>query len=230
MKSVINITTPDGKVVNTLLSNHIQTQIGSYNEPGRKGVPFGDTVGFSLPKYAAACLFLYDLPQKIIAEKVGCSYGVLRVWASEAAFKKAVKVNCRDFAMIFIKRMLARIEINDGIFEAHLNDPAQQGKPVFLNYDEFIDLGSYSLKLLEEIRKAIDAEFKRLGQPKSVRLAMQLVGCPALPVNEDVLRETLRSLKNLLIDSAIESLKNPTDENLKLCSIVLEMLRGDDAR
>ena len=70
----------------------IAEKMADYVEPTREGTRRGERVGFSQRKYRATLLALKgDMDLKKDATMLGVSYGLLRKWRSEPAFKSLFK-------------------------------------------------------------------------------------------------------------------------------------------
>lgn len=72
----------------------IEIELNNYQEPTRTGTAKGEQIGLSRKKFEAA-LWMVLFPQvfrlKDIAERIGVSDGVLRVWRTQDDFKKATE-------------------------------------------------------------------------------------------------------------------------------------------
>ena len=78
------------------------SQLDAYTEPKRKGTHKGKPIGMGLHKYDASLLSILindGLGIKVshVAELSGVSYGVLRKWRTESAFKKQIETNMGQF-------------------------------------------------------------------------------------------------------------------------------------
>ncbi len=82
--------TPRKKTDDGLLIRFIREQLAQHVEPTRLGTPRGAPVGFSRKKMAAALSALTSEDVKQAAKEVGVSYGLVRKWRTEAAFKALV--------------------------------------------------------------------------------------------------------------------------------------------
>jgi hypothetical protein len=74
-----------------LLTGFIGEQLVRHVEPARLGTPRGAPVGFSRKKLAAALFALTSRDVKHTAKDLGVSYGVVRKWRTEVAFKALVE-------------------------------------------------------------------------------------------------------------------------------------------
>lgn len=77
-----------------------ENRLKSYEEPSRAGTAKGDPIGLSAKKYHASLLMILHpnaLELKDIAKICDVSFGVLRVWRTEAAFKLAVDGAVEEF-------------------------------------------------------------------------------------------------------------------------------------
>ena len=83
----------------------INSEMNKYSEPVRAGTPKGDPIGLSRVKYNAALLHVVYPTFKIkeIAEIVGASDNVLRVWRTEKIFKEAIDRACKDLGELIAR-------------------------------------------------------------------------------------------------------------------------------
>jgi hypothetical protein len=104
----------------------------AYQEPTRAGTARGEPVGFSRDKYHAALLSaLTGLSQKLIADKLGISYGVVRKWHVESEFKDEMASNLREFNIFF----WARIRENANELQQILHQNSGEEAPEISQYD-----------------------------------------------------------------------------------------------
>lgn len=95
----------------TLLRSYMKEKVDHYAEPARKGTPKGEPIGLSRAKYEASLLCLYDLKArhdeglKAVAKTLKISYGLLRKWRTEEAFKKAIEEHIEEFSSLFLDFM-----------------------------------------------------------------------------------------------------------------------------
>ncbi|MGO9611700.1 MAG: hypothetical protein ACLPX5_01510 [Dissulfurispiraceae bacterium] len=116
IKTVSSIT---GKPLDSLLSRFINDKINAYLEPLRLGTPKGDKIGYSLKKYQAMLLCLYNWEKKKVAEIAGVSYGLLRKWRTEEEFKKRLSKNARDFSQRVVDTSYGLVRRGPISFEVH---------------------------------------------------------------------------------------------------------------
>jgi hypothetical protein len=96
-----------------LVKEWAANELKSYNEPSRAGTAKGDPVGLSSKKYHAALLMVLHpnaLELKDIAEMVGASHGVLRVWRTKDDFKIAADWAIDDFWSRLYRSTLEALE------------------------------------------------------------------------------------------------------------------------
>jgi hypothetical protein len=74
-----------------LLTRFLREKLAGHVEPTRQGTPRGAPVGFSRKKLAAALFAVTSADVKPTAREVGVSYGVVRKWRTEPAFKALVE-------------------------------------------------------------------------------------------------------------------------------------------
>src|SRR5262245_35287962 len=73
-----------------LLTRFLREKLAGHVEPTRQGTPRGVPVGFSRKKLTAALFAVTSTDVKPTAREVGVSYGVVRKWRTEPAFKALV--------------------------------------------------------------------------------------------------------------------------------------------
>src|SRR5262245_24948671 len=74
-----------------LLTRFLRERLAGHEEPTRRGTPRGALIGFSRKKLAAALFAVTSADVKATAREVGVSYGLLRKWRTEPAFKALVE-------------------------------------------------------------------------------------------------------------------------------------------
>jgi hypothetical protein len=137
----------------TLLLKFIDTQTFGYVEPVRKGTAKGDPIGFSAIKHKSTFLFLTNLKVKEIADAVGLSHALLRVWRTETLYLAAIEKHERTFARLVVKRILEAIA-EAKTSGAHDKDPSLlRGNEIMdrLLTEDFADIVLYSDRLMDEI-------------------------------------------------------------------------------
>lgn len=94
-------------ILSSKLYKWITDKVSSYKVSGRKGLPKGSTIPFSMEKYKAALLSCCFSPKKYglqaIAKDCGVTYGVLKVWRTENRFRSFVDSEEEEFADHFAK-------------------------------------------------------------------------------------------------------------------------------
>ena len=84
-----------------LLTRFIREKLAQHVEPTRLGTPRGAPIGFSRKKMTAALFALTRADVKQTAKEVRVSYGLVRKWRTEAAFKRLVERLEDDFVERF---------------------------------------------------------------------------------------------------------------------------------
>ena len=143
----------------TKLQFFITEQTERYVEPERQGTAKGDPIGFSSVKYKSTLLYMTNLKGKEIAEAVGVSYGLLRVWRTEGPFLTTIERHIRTFAGMVVKHILDIIETTKDtgpggevcffVMGTEINDRVAQ---------DFADIFLYSDYLMNEIYKQARAQ------------------------------------------------------------------------
>ncbi len=110
------------KKLDTLLTRFIDCKVKIYKEPQRKGTPRGESVGFSKKKYIASLFLITKLDLQSLAESLDISYGLLRKWRTEDAFKKTIEQHAIDF---FIS---IRTFIIDRLYDAYKHPEKHKNK------------------------------------------------------------------------------------------------------
>lgn len=144
----------------TLLKSFILDRLTHYEEPQRLGTSRGEPVGLSRIKFKATLWMLFDMSKKKMAESLGVSYGLLRKWNTEKAFKEAVEKNYRDFAQYFIRHIEKRVQLRKQKTEEILSRPieeiaAMKSDELSLAYNEYEDAALYSTELVVRISNAL---------------------------------------------------------------------------
>jgi hypothetical protein len=93
---VSNRRNPSGPLV-----HFIREKARKYTPHQRRGVRKGDPIDFPENKFAATLLCLTNMAPKQIAQAVGASYGVLRLWKTEPRFKELVKAHRNEYIRYF---------------------------------------------------------------------------------------------------------------------------------
>lgn len=132
--------------MNTLLLNFIHTETSQYIEPVREGTAKGDPIGLSSIKYKSTLLFLTNLKGKEIAEAVGVSYGLLRVWRTEDLYLTAIERHTRTFAGIVVKHVVGSVKGRKAKGPSDTEIIKQFAQ-------DFADIALYSDRLMNDIYK-----------------------------------------------------------------------------
>ena len=138
----------------TFLDKFIIEKIKQYREPQRKGTPRGVEIGLSLRKYSAAGWSLKNISLKELAEKVGVSYGLLRKWKTEKAFKEQIAELQSEFITHLSKHLRARGEKQFYLDQDYIAKPVEyltENGPPRLTYYEFSDLKYYGKSLVSQL-------------------------------------------------------------------------------
>lgn len=109
----------------------IEIELNDYQEPTRTGTAKGEPIGLSRKKFEAA-LWMVLFPQvfrlKDIAERVGVSNGVLRVWRTQDDFKRVTEDAAHRWGSVFARTI-------ENVLD-HLGD---ETKPLFPSMEPFKD-------------------------------------------------------------------------------------------
>ncbi len=140
----------------TLLTSFISNKQSSYTPQGR--------FAFAHNKYYATLLFLSNTPLKEIAKKVNASYGLLRKWTTEEKFIKLANGHYREFIKLLFNHLDLRIKeqekMNKDYFKKSIGEMNQTPQPS-VSTDEFGDIRSYNVCLLEDIQAGILGELQK---------------------------------------------------------------------
>jgi len=143
----------------TKLQSFIKEHTAHYVEPERQGTAKGEPIGLSSSKYKSTLLFLTNLKSKEIAEAVSVSYGLLRVWRTEAPYLTAIDRHVRTFAGRVVKHILDIMNST--------KDTGPDGKDCFFVVGteindqlvkDYADIYFYSDGLMNEIYKQARAQ------------------------------------------------------------------------
>lgn len=134
------------KIENSFLQTFMARRLSSYVEPERAGTPRGEPIGFSAQKYAAVLYCLTNRPLKEIAKEIKVSYGLLRKWRTEDKFWDVFDETVTEFADTVINHLKKRAdkqkELRDDYFSKSVDEMIKM-YPMFLNWDEFLDIKLY---------------------------------------------------------------------------------------
>jgi hypothetical protein len=106
-----------------LLTRFIREKLAQHVEPTRLGTPRGAPIGFSRKKMTAALFALTRADVKQTAKDVRVSYGLVRKWRTEAAFKVLVGRLEDDF----VERFCAAVDSDLGGLAPVLDTPGETG-------------------------------------------------------------------------------------------------------
>ncbi len=99
-----------------LLINFLKNKLEKYEEPSREGTPKGEPIGFPQMKYLASLLLLTNISLKDLSKSLKISYGVLRNWNSEPAFKKQIEENMRSIsAAVIVPSFLSSVSTSTSL-------------------------------------------------------------------------------------------------------------------
>lgn len=140
----------------TLLRKFIDTETSQYIEPVREGTAKGDAIGLSATKYKSTLLFLTNLKGKEIAEAVGVSYGLLRVWRTEPQYRFAIDIHERTFAGLVAKHIVEISKATKATGAMGKDSSFVTGAEINNRLGEdFADIVIYSDRLMSEIYKQL---------------------------------------------------------------------------
>lgn len=98
-------------------------------------------------KYEATLYALLAVTKKATAQKLGISYGGLRVWHTEDDFRKIIDQHCQQFASMFIKNIRDRIKRRNRLWDDYNTNPLNRFEEdpfPTMDYAEIADYRSYS--------------------------------------------------------------------------------------
>jgi hypothetical protein len=177
---------------NTLLDAFIDSKLANYVEPTKKGTPKGEPVGFSLTKYKATLYALRSEDVKAQSKALGISYGLLRKWRTEEAFKRLVFQHREEFANSF-------------------SDAVRLSSSMWKSDGEIRD----KFRELELLKNLLGGKFQAVqseGEKEAIRKLLmmilgrindELMGSCNLPSGDD-----LRKYQKLVLDLAVEMLQD----------------------
>jgi hypothetical protein len=108
-----------------LLTRFIGEKLAQHVEPTRLGTPRGVPIGFSRKKMAAALFALTTADVKETAREVRVSYGLIRKWRTEVAFK-ALVVHLEDE---FVERFCTAVDGDLGVLGPVPDPPGESERP-----------------------------------------------------------------------------------------------------
>lgn len=141
----------------TLLEEFIIKKYKNYLEPERKGTPKGDPIGFSRNKYEASLYMLFDLKQKDLAKNLNISYGLLRKWNTEKAFKSIIKGHCIEYAQHVLTYLREKVNTELQQYDELLQKPIDEIAAYTQPHWDFKEFGDY--KIYNPILKVMIAIF-----------------------------------------------------------------------
>ena len=106
-----------------LLTRFIREKLAQHVEPTRLGTPRGAPIGFSRKKMTAALFALTSADVKQTAKEIRVSYGLVRKWRTEAAFKRLVERLEDDF----VERFCAAVDSDLGGLAPVPDTPGETG-------------------------------------------------------------------------------------------------------
>jgi hypothetical protein len=226
------------------LERFIKHKAQSYQEPQRKETPRGNPIGFSDRKYAATLMMLTAFSLKEISKMAGVSYGLLRKWRTETAFKRKTEENCREFVRLLIDELKTKYDTWKKEFSEYKREPSSKfdGRGIERYWNSIEAEANYYSPMLE---KAIIDALLMLGgrEPeKTPELLMEILNSEeierwAREKNSKVRRKIWNTIltrvrnisngKSLIIEGVIDILKKPTisDEDRKAAIFMLEVAR-----
>jgi hypothetical protein len=154
-ENIITILSGEYKKVkpDTLFSEYLIYKIDNYVEPWRMGTPKGDPIGISRIKYQACLFMLTSLMQKVIAEKLNISFGVLRKWNTESEFKTTLTQHCKEFVDKCARYM--NDTIDDSIQIARDIERHETNAMALTKFDKMEDNEMYGKCIRERLRDNI---------------------------------------------------------------------------
>jgi len=160
-----------GAIMEQLLTYYLIHKFQNYKpKAGKgKGIPF-----FSWEKYCASVLSITSMAPKDVARHLKISYGVLRIWKTEAQFKELVAKHREEFILIFIKYAHEKGKEAEqqakSIFKKSLREIADTASLVIVKYDELNDADLYGDALVDGILlfygELVDAKWKNIEKTK----------------------------------------------------------------
>lgn len=140
----------------TLLRKFIDTETSQYIEPLREGTAKGDPIGLSAIKYKSTLLFLTSLKGKEIAEALGVSYGLLRVWRTEEHYLMPIEWHERAFAGMVAKHIVEIAKETKATGAIGKDSSFVTGTEINDRLaEDFADIVIYSERLMAEIYKQL---------------------------------------------------------------------------
>lgn len=155
---------------NTLLESFVERKIKTYSEPSRRGGMRGEPIGFSKKKYLATLYMLTADKQITKAMELGISYGLLRKWNTENAFRDLAGKHRREFADTFVRHILERHAHRESAHDGLSDKPMSVVSSSLLR-----DAGDYSPQLLAEILKSVVALAEKAEKEGNIPTAFALL-------------------------------------------------------
>ncbi len=189
------------KYKKTLLETFVDQKLNAYKEPQREGTPKGEPIGFSKSKFHACLLTsLSAAKKKRVAEVTGVSYGLVRKWTSEAAFKKSGE----DIINQFIKFIeIEIIKISESLRVSKVKKKSELLMPYFKTQSievasKLRDVYAYNIslykKLIMRLFEMYDS-FKKISTPDAIYISqfiMVVIGIVAEIVKDDKILDIAR--------------------------------------
>jgi hypothetical protein len=151
---------------NTLINLFLHEKMKGYNEPQRKGTPRGELIGFPAKKYLVTLLMLLNVKQKDIAQELHISYGVLRKWKTEEAFKKMVVQHCDEFVQRLIDHILSKSRAEIQQYEDWLagkyNDPCFERYLIYEEDPALLDINNYANCIHEKLNNIYETRANQI--------------------------------------------------------------------
>lgn len=224
----------DKKKAKTLLFEFIEEKYKKYSEPTREGTPRGETIGFSRKKYFATLLMMYNLKLKDIAKEAEVSYGLIRKWTTEKAFKDMVFDHYTEFTTWIVgyifKRTAVGYEATEDIKKKALNELANINPCKFLTQKHFetdtaleklSDAGNYNKRLLfiimAYLREYLEKDLPKIADRElAILFTSELYGVVSIMgknrTPKERIKETIKLeyvLCNSMLDDVVNILSKP---------------------
>jgi hypothetical protein len=226
------------------LESFIKDKVQRYNAPIRQGTPRGNPIGLSEKKFAATLMMLTAFSLKEMSKMAGVSYGLLRKWRTEIAFKRKTEENCREFVRLLMDELKTKYDAWKKEFSEYKKEPSSgfDGRGIERYWNSIEAEAKYYSPMLE---KAIIDALLMLDwrEPeKKPGLLMEIlnseeIGRWAREKNSKVRRKIWNTIltrvrkisngKSLIIEGVIDILKKPTisEEDRKAAILMLEVAK-----
>lgn len=186
----------------TILEDFIRTKRKQHVQPKRVGVPRGDKIGISQPKFEAALIVtLCNFDLKGLSENLGGSYEVLRRWKAEASFKELCSQIRDEFLwMLDLEIEAIVVEIvsayKAGQFDADFKE----------RFEIFKDINIYNQRVIEHIGEALK---KYLSIDGGKLLFFDLLSYLATHSGNPLLNDLLIQTQKKICEKTIHAIGNP---------------------